>query len=691
MEQNQKIERMKALIVTLNAASQAYYQESRELMPNHAYDALYDELAALEAETGMTLSQSPTQRVGYEVLSQLPKEKHPQKMLSLDKTKDVDALVNWLGAQDGVLSWKLDGLTIVLTYEDGVLVKAVTRGNGEIGEVITGNARVFANLPLRIPYRGRLVLRGEAVISYSDFEKINETFEEEGAKYKNPRNLCSGSVRQLNNEITAQRHVQFFAFALVSAEAAAAAETAGAAAHTDTSETAADAADRTIDALNAPQHTTRMQQLDWLAQQGFAVVEHELVTAETLPDAVERFAQRIQHFDLPSDGLVLSYDDIAYGRSLGQTAKFPRDSIAFKWQDELRQTTLTEIEWSASRTGLINPVAIFDPVELEGTTVSRASVHNISVMRELKLGIGDTICVYKANMIIPQIAENLTGSDNIPIPAVCPVCGHPTAIHDENGVQTLHCPNPDCLAKQVRGLVHFVSRNAMNIEGLSEMTLQKLVDDGLIREPADLFRLEPLRDKITAMEGFGKKSFENLLVSAERARHTTVQRFLYSLGIPGIGTANARLIAQFCRNSWAAVEHLCREELLQIDGVGEIMADAFLAFFANPEKRRMVDDLLQVVALDERFEESGSALAGMTFVITGSLTHYANREALKREIEAAGGKVAGSVSAKTAYLINNDRTSTSGKNKKAQELGIPIIDEETIRSWLAGGPRPEAE
>ena len=687
MEQNQKIERMKALIETLNAAAKAYYQESRERMPNHEYDALYDELTALEAETGMTLSQSPTQRVGYEVLSQLPKEKHPQKMLSLDKTKDVDALVSWLGAQDGVLSWKLDGLTIVLTYEDGALIKAVTRGNGEIGEVITGNARVFANLPLKIPYRGHLVLRGEAVISYSDFEKINETFEDEGAKYKNPRNLCSGSVRQLNNEITAQRHVQFFAFALVSADGGADAETSGAA-----------AADRTIDTVgkaaadsSAPQLATRGQQFDWLAQQGFAVVEHEPVTAGTLPKAIEDFAQRIQHYDIPSDGLVLSYDDIAYGRSLGQTAKFPRDSIAFKWRDEIRQTTLKEIEWSASRTGLINPVAIFDPVELEGTTVSRASVHNLSVMRELKLGIGDTICVYKANMIIPQIAENLTGSDNVPIPEACPVCGHPTAIHDENGVQTLNCPNPDCLAKQIRGLVHFVSRDAMNIEGLSEMTLEKFVDDGLIREPADLFRLEPLRGRITTMEGFGKKSFENLLASAERARHTTVQRFLYSLGIPGIGTANARLIAQFCRNSWIAVESLSREDLLQIEGIGEIMADAFLAFFADPEKRRILDDLLQVIELDETFEESGSTLAGMTFVITGSLEHYANREALKAEIEAAGGKVAGSVSAKTAYLINNDRTSTSGKNKKAQELGIPIIDEEAIRSWLASGQKPEAE
>ena len=655
-----KIKRMKELIPLLSEAAKAYYQESREIMSNFEYDRLYDELLKLEQETGTVFAGSPTQKVGYEVLSELPKERHERPMLSLNKTKSVDELREWLGNQTGLLSWKMDGLTVVLTYEDGVLAKAVTRGNGEIGEVITPNARTFINIPTTIPYKGQLILRGEAVISYSDFEKLNDSIADVDAKYKNPRNLCSGSVRQLNSEITASRNVRFMAFALVRADG--------------------------VDFKNS-----RKEQFLWLSSLGFETVEFVEVTAETLSSAVRGFAEKIEHYDIPSDGLVLLYDDIAYGQSLGRTAKFPRDSIAFKWADEIQETTLSYIEWSASRTGLINPVAVFEPVELEGTTVSRASVHNISIMEGLELGAGDRITVYKANMIIPQIAENLTGSDNIPIPAVCPVCGHPTAIHDENGVQTLHCPNPDCLAKQVRGLVHFVSRNAMNIEGLSEMTLQKLVDDGLIREPADLFRLEPLRDKITAMEGFGKKSFENLLASAERARHTTVQRFLYSLGIPGIGTANARLIAQFCRNSWAAVEHLCREELLQIDGVGEIMADAFLAFFANPEKRRMVDDLLQVVALDESFAESGSALAGMTFVITGSLTHYANREALKREIEAAGGKVAGSVSAKTAYLINNDRTSTSGKNKKAQELGIPIIDEEAIRSWLAGGPRPGAE
>ena len=647
------MERMKELIRLLNEAAKAYYQESREIMPNYEYDRLYDELEELERKTGITLSNSPTIRVGYEVLSDLPKEKHPKKMLSLDKTKDVGALAAWLGSQEGVLSWKLDGLTIVLTYEEGKLAKAVTRGNGEIGEVITSNARTFENLPLAIDFKGELVLRGEAVISYADFEKINDEITDEGAKYKNPRNLCSGSVRQLNNEITAQRHVQFFAFSLVSADGV--------------------------------EFKTRNEQFDWLTERGFQVVEHVSVNAKTISDAVSAFEAKIADNPVPSDGLVLSYNDIEYGRSLGETAKFPRDSIAFKWQDEIKETTLREIEWSTSRTGLINPVAIFEPVELEGTTVSRASVHNISVMRELALGIGDTITVYKANMIIPQIAENLTRSNNVKIPENCPVCGAYTQIKAENGVETLVCPNPACLAKQIKNFTHFVSRDAMNIEGLSEMTIEKLIARGFIRELSDLFHVEEYKQEIVKMEGFGEKSFRNLKNSVEKARNTDLARFLYSLGIPNIGTANARLIASFCENKWERVETLTKEELLTIDGVGEIMADAFLAFFADPDKRKMVDDLLKEVLLDESFEKLGTALAGKTFVITGSLAHYENREALKAEIEKAGGRVAGSVSAKTSYLINNDINSTSGKNKKARELGIEIIDENTIMEWLSGG------
>ena len=649
----EKIEQMQNLIVLLNQASKAYYQESREIMPNHEYDRLYDMLEALEKETGVTLSKSPTTRVGYEVLSDLPKEKHPQKMLSLDKTKDVEQLKSWLGDQEGVMSWKLDGLTIVLTYEEGKLVKAVTRGNGEVGEVITANARAFSNLPVSIPFKERLVLRGEAVISYPDFEKINETITDEGAKYKNPRNLCSGSVRQLNSAVTAERHVRFYAFALVSAE--------------------------------GMEFAKRTEQFEWLAAQGFAVVQHRMVTASNLEVTVRRFADEILDNINPSDGLVLSFDDIAYGQSLGTTAKFPRDSIAFKWRDEIKETTLEEIEWSASRTGLINPVAIFEPVELEGTTVSRASVHNISVMRELRLGIGDRIKVYKANMIIPQIAENLTGSNSVEIPSECPVCGSHTQIHNENGVQTLMCPNPECLAKQIKSFTHFVSRDAMNIEGLSEMTIEKLIARGMIKELADLFHVEKYRDEIVDMEGFGEKSFANLKNSIEKARNTTVQRFLYSLGIPNIGTANARIIAQHCHNSWQRVQNLSKEELMTIDGIGEVMADAFVGFFANPAKAHIVGDLLKEIHLDEEFEAGGTAFEGITFVITGSLKHYENRDALKAEIEKQGGKVAGSVSAKTGYLINNDLLSQSGKNKKAKELGIKRIDEETIMKWLETG------
>lgn len=648
----EKAARMKALIETLNEAAKAYYQESREIMSNYEYDKLYDELAQLEEESGITLSGSPTQRVGYEVLSELPKEKHPKKMLSLDKTKDVGQLTEWLGDKTGVLSWKLDGLTIVLTYDEGKLTKAVTRGNGEIGEVITSNARVFDNLPVSIDFKQQLVLRGEAVISYENFKKINDEIEDEGAKYKNPRNLCSGSVRQLNSRITAERHVQFFAFSLVSADGI--------------------------------EFGTRSEQFDWLAGRGFQVVEHHSVNAEGLAAEVESFEKKIETNPIPSDGLVLCFDDIAYGKSLGETAKFPRDSIAFKWQDEIKETTLCEIEWSASRTGLINPVAIFEPVELEGTTVSRASVHNISVMRELKLGIGDTITVYKANMIIPQVADNLTASNNIEIPELCPVCGAHTQIKNENGVETLICPNGECTAKQIKSFTHFVSRNAMNIEGLSEMTIEKLIARGMIKELADIFHVVDFKKEIVEMEGFGEKSYENLRRSVERSRKTTLSRFLYSLGIPNIGTANAQLIASYCQNSWERVTRLTREELTSIDGIGDVMADGFTAFFEESHNKKIVEDLLTEIELDENFEETGTLLEGKTFVITGSLVGYENRDALKAEIEKAGGKVAGSVSSKTTYLINNDVNSSSGKNKKAKELGVEIIDEATITKWLKG-------
>ena len=647
------LDKMRELVDVLNDASKAYYQESREIMTNQQYDALYDQLEALEKATGVVMANSPTINVGYEVLSDLIKEAHPERMLSLDKTKDPEQLVSWLGNQKGILSWKLDGLTIVLTYRDGKLYKAVTRGNGQVGEVVTNNAKTFINLPLNIDFKGELILRGEAVISYDDFEKINESIADESSKYKNPRNLCSGSVRQLNNQITAQRRVRFFAFNLVSA--------------------------------SGQEFQLRSQQFNWLKERGFQVVDYKLVEADTIKSKIEEFEKSIEKNPIPSDGLVLTYDDIKYGKSLGTTSKFPRDSIAFKWKDEVRETVLREIEWSASRTGLINPIAIFDPVELEGTTVSRASVHNVSVMRELKLGIGDRINVYKANMIIPQIRENLTCSNSIQIPENCPVCQSKTRIDNENGVETLVCPNPECQAKQIKSFTLFVSRDGMNIDGLSEMTLEKLIAKGLIKEPADLFKVEQFRDVIINMEGFGDKSFENLKKSVEAARNTTCERLLYSLGIPGIGKANARLIAKHCHNKWDAIQNITFDELLTIDGIGDVMAESFCQYFEKEKNKKNISDLLEQVHHDESEEISYSTLGGKTFVITGSLNDFENRDALKNEIEKAGGKVSGSVSGKTDFLINNNTASGSAKNKKARELGVPIIDENTIIEWLKNG------
>lgn len=641
---------LKEIIERLNEASKAYYQEAKEIMSNYEYDALYDRLCAIEKETGIILSNSPTQNVGYEIISELPKEKHPSKMLSLDKTKDVDFLINFLGEKEGLMSWKLDGLTMVLTYKDGKLLKAVTRGNGEVGEVITSNAKCFLNVPLSISFKGELVLRGEAVISYPDFEKINEGIIDTAARYKNPRNLCSGSVRQLDPKITKERNCRFYAFSLVSAE--------------------------------GKEFKLREEQFAFLEDLGFDVVERKKVTRDNLRETVNFYSEKIETYEIPSDGLVLSYNDLEFSKSLGVTAKFPKDSIAFKWQDETLETVLREIEWSASRTGLINPVAIFDPVELEGTTVSRASVHNVSVLRELNLGIGDRITVYKANMIIPQIADNLTRSNNLLIPKVCPVCMGDTVIHNENGVKTLFCENPKCPAKEIKGFTHFVSREAMDIEGLSEQTIEKLVDIGLIKELGDIFKFEGFKDTIVNMDGFGEKSYENLNKAVTKAKLTTCDRLLYALGIPNFGKANAKVIASYCKNDWSKIESLTKEELVTIDGIGDVMADSYVEFFNNPEKKRIISDILKYITLENTYIEAGEKLKGLTFVITGSLNNFTNRDELKELLEKEGGKVSGSVSSKTSFLINNDVNSTSGKNKTAHELGIKIINEEEVLEML---------
>ncbi len=641
-----KSERIKYLTDILNQAAKAYYAEDREIMSNLEYDALYDELAALERETGIVLADSPTVSVGYESVDELPKDRHETPMLSLDKTKSREELRDWLQGNPAILSWKLDGLTIVLTYNEGKLAKAVTRGNGEIGEVVTNNARTFKNIPLTIPYTGELVVRGEAVITYSDFRRINAEITDADAKYKNPRNLCSGSVRQLNNEITAKRNVRFYVYSLISAG-------------------------------DGDLPDSQEEQFAFLQEQGFEVVEHYLVTEENILDTVELFEKKIEGYDVPSDGLVLSYDNTAYGRSLGRTAKFPRHSIAFKWADELQETTLKEIEWSASRTGLINPVAIFEPVELEGTTVSRASVHNVSIVRGLQLGIGDRITVYKANMIIPQIAENLTRSDTLEIPDVCPVCGGKTEIRAVNEVQSLYCTNESCAAKRIKSFTLFVSRDAMNIDGLSEATLEKLIDRGFVTEFADLFQLEQYREEIAGMEGFGERSCQNLLDSIEQARNTTLPRVIYGLGIANIGVANAKMLCRYFDHDLERMRNADVETLSAIDGVGEVIASAFVEYMREEENQVRMDRLMAELRVEvPEVEEGSQTLMGMNFVITGSLTHFAGRSDLKEIIEQRGGKVTGSVTGKTTCLINNDIASSSSKNKKAKELGVPILSEE---------------
>jgi DNA ligase (NAD+) len=652
MDEQKEMNHMRELVELLNRARRSYEQENTEIMSNYEYDKLYDELQELEEKLGTRMANSPTVNVGYEVLSELPKERHERPMLSLDKTKDVERLKEFLGGQKALISWKLDGLTVVLTYQNGELVKAVTRGNGVIGEVITNNAKVFKNVPLKIPYQGELVLRGEAVISYKDFEKINEEIEDVDAKYKNPRNLCSGSVRQLNNEITAKRNVRFYAFTLVRAEG--------------------------VDFQNS-----RKYQMQWLENQGFDVVENHEVTRDTIEEEVAWFAREIEHNEVPSDGLVLVYDDIAYGESLGTTAKFPRNAMAFKWADEMRDTRLLEIEWSPSRTGLINPVAIFEPVELEGTTVSRASVHNISIMKELKLGIGDTIRVYKANMIIPQIAENLTGSGNAPIPHTCPACGQETVVKKENDVECLFCVNPECPAKKIKSFGLFTSRDAMNIDGLSEATLEKFIARGFIHDFGDIFEISRYKDEIVEMEGFGQKSYDNLMESLERAKETTLPRVIYSLGIANIGLANAKVICRHFDNDLDRIRHASLEEVSDIDTIGPVIAGNLVAYFRDEDNDRRLDHLMSFLHIQEDSPKQEQIFEGMNFVITGSLVHFGNRSEAKELIESLGGKVTGSVTKKTNYLINNDIQSNSSKNKKARELGIPILSEEDFRK-LAG-------
>lgn len=653
---NTKQEKMRLLVRQLNEAASAYYNQAEEIMSNFEYDKLYDELQELEKTTGIVFEDSPTKRVGYEVKSELTKVTHEYPMLSLDKTKEVSRLISWLQDKEGMLSWKLDGLTTVLTYDHGQLVQAVTRGNGVVGEDITHNAKVFANIPLKIPFSGKLTIRGESVIQYTDFERINKEIIEAESKYKNPRNLCSGTVRQLNSKICATRNVHFFAFQLV-------------------------------DAGNLLNLATIEQRFEWLKELGFDVVEHHLVTAETLADTVELYRSNITNNDFPSDGLVLSYNDIAYGKSLGRTAKFPKDSIAFKWKDEVVQTTFRNVWWSASRTGLINPVAVFDPVEIEGTTVSRASLHNVSILESYELGEGDTIEVFKANMIIPQLAGNITRSNTVTIPELCPVCHQSTAIRQENDVKVLFCPNPSCPAKKIKQFAHFAGRDAMNIDGLSEATLEKFIQNGFLSSLPDLYTLSQYKEEIVVLEGFGERSYQNLIQAIEQSRNVKMPNFLYSLGIANIGLSNAKLICRHFENDLQKIRKADEEELVAIDGVGELIAGSFVSYFSKKENQSMVDSLLQYITFlpEEMVEEEQLRLKDKTFVITGNLDVYENRNAMKEEIERFGGKVTGSVSKKTDYLINNDINSNSSKNNKAKELNIPIITEQDFIKMIQEG------
>ena len=648
-----KKKRIKELVEILNKAAKSYYVDAVEIMPNIEYDKLYDELLELEKETNVVLSNSPTQNVGYEIAGELPKKAHESPMLSLDKTKSVEDLREWLGDNKALLSWKMDGLTIVLTYRDGELAEAVTRGNGTIGEVITNNAKNFQNIPLKIEFEGELILRGEAIIKYSDFKKINDAIEDASAKYKNPRNLCSGSVRQLNPAVTKSRMVYCNIFNVVKADG--------------------------IDFENS-----KAKQFEWVKNEGFDVVEYKFTDGKSIADDIAEFESKIESNDIPSDGLVLLLDDIALGERLGSTSKFPRNAMAFKWSDERQVTKLKYIEWSPSRTGLINPVAVFEPVELEGTTVSRASLHNVSIFEDLMLGVGDEISVYKANMIIPQVYENLTKSNTEKVPDTCPACGSHATIKQDNESKVLLCTNPDCQIKHIKQYALMASRDALNIDGLSESTLEKFLSKGFIKNDSDIFKLDRYKDEIVNMEGFGKRSYEKLMAALEEAKHTNVARFLYSLGINGIGSANAKMIAKYFDNDIDKIITAGKDELLEIEGIGEVLANSIVEFFKDSKNIENVKSLREILIFEAEESAGSDSFAGKVFVITGSLEHFTNRNELKELIENNGGKVSGSVSSKTNFLINNDTASNSSKNKKAKELGVEIISEEDFLKLLEG-------
>ena len=644
-----KIARIEELVTILNKASEAYYNGQDEIMSNYEWDAMFDELTALEEETGHILSNSPTQNAGYESTSG-QKEAHEFSALSLAKTKKVEELEKWAEDYPIWLSWKLDGLTLVITYDNGKLVKILTRGNGTIGTNITHLKNSIKGFPLEVPYKGHLVVRGEAVISYTDFAAINDMIEDEDEKYANSRNLASGTLNLDDVDEVKNRKVHFHAFTLV---------------HMD--EPMISWGDR----------------MNFLEKMGFTVVDRELGDAKTIGSMIDKWTKRVESgkMDLPVDGLVICYDDTEYASTGSVTGHHAtRAGYAFKWQDEAVDSRLRYIEWSCA-VSTISPVAVFEPVQIEGTTVSRASLCNLSEIERLGVGKECTLSVIKANKIIPKCIAVKDAVGELEIPTECPVCRAATRIHTSaSGTKTLHCTNPDCTAKNVKKFSRFVSKNGMDIEGLSVQTMLRFINEGFIREFADIYKLSQHFATISELEGFGEKSCENMNKAIEKSRNVHPVNFIFAICIPMIGTDAAKKIV----NTVGFDGFLERMEqsigFEDIDGIGGEKSNSILQWYANDTNQNALEHLLQVVEIQkvEKKNTENGTCNGLTFVITGDVHQFKNRDEFKVYVESQGGKVAGSVSGKTNYLVNNDVESTSSKNKKAKDLGIPIISEDTF-------------
>lgn len=649
-----KIEYIKSLVRQLTAACEAYYKNDNPIMTDKQFDDLFDELEKLENETGFVMCGSPTQKVQGYVINELKKVKHTKPMLSANKTKEISEIERFIGNQLCILSWKLDGLTIVLRYKDNKFTQAITRGNGEIGEDVTHTMSMCSNIPMTIPYTGDLEVRGECVISWEEFNKINETLNDQ---YKHPRNLAAGTVRQLDSNISRSRKLTFKAFELVQDELYERSKT---------------------NLLLRDQLMDIKESFDYLEECGFEVVEHELVTNNNISDVIERFDP--EKYQYPVDGLVVMYNSYEYGKQQGKTSHHPLNMLALKWEDQLYETTLEDVLWNTSKTGLINPVAIFSPVDLDGAITTRATLHNVSYIEDLELGIGDSIQIYRSNMVIPKVHESLTRSNNLDIPSKCPCCGGDVEIHNENGSKTLHCMNQQCSAKLLSQFVYFVSRECMNIDGLSEATLDRFIQAGWLIQLKDIYHLYEHKKEMIHMDGFGKRRVEKLLDAIEKSRNSKLSNFITALSIPLIGKSTAKDMAKVCHNHinefFLNIES--KFDWSNVDGIGDTTNDSINDYF--DKNLEAVKDLIKEInfSSSENDNHSSKDLSGLTFVITGKVEKYKNRNVMKEEIESKGGKVSGSVSSKTNYLVNNDMSSNSSKNKKAKELMIPIITEDEL-------------